>query len=59
MWYVLDDMEFEEFGLIKYLRKENYYTGPWEYVCMALGQDNGVYDIVRIKLTGEYSCTEL
>ena len=59
MWYTPDEMEFEMFGLLKYLRKENYYTGPWEYDCMALGQDNGVYDIVYNKLTGEYRFTDL
>ena len=50
---------FVPYGFLEPLTKEEYFKGPWKYVCSHEAEDGGVYDVVRNRLTDEYRFTEV
>jgi hypothetical protein len=40
-------MNFEGYGWLEWIDPDDYYAGPWDYVCHATGVDGIEYDIVR------------
>lgn len=41
-------MYFENFGRLDWLDVEDYYAGPWRFVCVAIAEDGEKYDIVAM-----------
>ena len=50
-------MYFEEFGELKYLEPENFYSGSWAMFDSAYGKDNILYEIVFSDDKGELRYT--
>lgn len=46
-------MYFQHYGVLEWLAPDEYFAGPWKFLCMAEGDDGEKYDIV---IMGDYPC---
>ena len=51
-------IHFEFYGELEWLEPEDYYKGPWTYVCSSYISE-GDYDLVRNKTTMEMRYTNI
>lgn len=50
---------FEYYGFVEWLKPEDYYAGPWTYVCSEDDDCEETFDIVRNTKTMEMRYTTI